>query len=305
MLPVIAPVKSKRELVQVALKMRAGDPSMVGSPEPGLKVSDDLMNPGQYLTCPPGVTLHSGTVAVFEDVQTPVSRQGIGVDLAARSHASFDKLLQSLVCQIRQDFHPNPAGVVSPVFYGDPDRNLRFDAPANDPATSSSALRTANIGVVHLHDTLERLPERVDHGPTQAPAQIQSRPVGTDPQLAHELPGGDPGRQGAHEIRRPEPVTEGQVAVLENRSRRDPDIPTTLPASPSARTDFPSRLASAPKTPEAFRPSHQSQVFDAGFFRGEPPLEFAESPRKLGVTLGCAISTHGQAVLSFQVASSA
>lgn len=292
MLPIIASVEPEREFVQVALEMLPGDPAMVGAPEPSFKVSDNLVDPGQDLACPLGLPLHLGAMVVLEGVQAPVGWKGIGVDLAVCSYAAPNEPSQSVVGQIGQDLHTNPSCMVPSVFHSYPYGNLRFNASTDDPSASSSMLRPTNIGIVHFHDTLKRFPHGIDHGPAQPPAQRECRPVRSDPKLVLELQGRYPWSQGAHQVCCPEPVADGQVAVLENGPCRQLHISAASPTSPPAQPHPPADPTPTPWASEPLRPAYQRQIAQAGLLRGEPALKFAESSRKLGVTLGGEFSTH-------------
>jgi hypothetical protein len=120
-----------------------------------------------------------------------------------------------------------------------------------------------------------------------------------------ELQSRDSGGLRAHEVSRPEPMPQRQVAVLKHSACGDPHV-LPAPATPeSTQPHFPPRPVAAPGTLKPLRPADTDQVVSARALGGEAPLEFPNRSRELGIPLGCPFSLHTQGLLAFLVPSSA
>jgi len=289
MLAIAPPIESEGELVQVLLKMTSFHPTMMCASQPGFEVADDLMYPGQELACTLGGPLDQGLVKNSQDapIRVSIERHPIGANLATWSYVGGYELPDEVPGEHRQVLHSDAAGMVASVFDGNNDDFLRLG-----PSTDTAFLDTSDVNVVELDNAVQRLALGVDGRFSETPAHVQGTSVRPDSKLALELKCGDPRRQRAHQVGRPEPMPHREMAILKDRSCGKRDRPATLPALPVSKSNLPTRPAVTLGAGEAIRPADRGEVLQARSFGREPALKLTQRFREHGETLGRAFLSH-------------
>ena len=127
---------------------------------------------------------------------------------------------------------------------------------------------------------MQRLAGGVDHGSAQFVEHQPRRFIAAEPELALQPHRRNPPRVRRHQIRRPEPLGQRQLGVVEDGPRGQRDLVPAARALPPALVDEHIRVpAPTARTHESVRPPARSQLLSAGVFGGELAL-------KLGQTLG-------------------
>lgn len=283
MLAIAPPVESKREFVQVFLEMMSSYSAVVGTPQPGFEVADGLVDPGQKTAGPFGCFLEQRFMVNPKDapIRVAVERHGIRTNLGAWRNVGGHELADEIPGKDRQVLHPDSTRVIASIFHGDNNDFLRLGTTPRAPL-----LDAADVDIVQLDDTVQRLALRVDRCPAQTPAQGEGASVRSNPKLALELERRNAWGKSAHEVSRPEPVPDWKMAVLEDRPRGKRDHSSALPTLPVPPSDLPARSAVALGAAKAVRPTNSGKVLQTGVFGGETTLKFIRRPRKHGETPG-------------------
>ncbi len=296
---VITAIESKGVFLQVVLKMLRIH-SVMSSSEPSFEVADHSMDPRENLSGPFGFALDLRPVFESVSFQPPVTVPAIRVDLTAVSDIFTDERVKGSLSHIGDDLQPDSTSMIAPVFNGHNHRDLLLSA-----TTSLAFFRSSDVGVIHFNNSLQRLPKRIHHRLTQAPTQIQGCPVRANPQLLHQLQGGDSRSQSAHQVSGPEPITQGQVTSMYYGSSGDISFLATAMAVVRTEAHPPSLSMTAPRTFKSLWPANSNQVSRTGLLCGKPALEFSKSFGKQRIPLFRSFPTHFQRSLTYLHPSSA
>ena len=282
-------IVTKDELIQVDGKLGAAD-AVVGADQPLLKVADgavgqrhDRWDASTQVTAQglrPGDVAKPGRVKSGEGLQT------IRIDGRARCHALCEKPGEGGRPEVGHDPHADTARAAAPPFDG---HQHECGPPAFQLAAPAQPwLWATNPGVVDLDLAMQRLAGGVDHGSAQFVEHQPRRFIAAEPELALQPHRRNPPRVRRHQIRRPEPLGQRQLGVVEDGPRGQRDL---VPAARALPPEFDSSgigmgststYASRPPQRAHTNPSgHRlgSQILSAGVFGGELAL-------KLGQTLG-------------------
>jgi hypothetical protein len=291
MFSVMSPIKAERKFVQIILKMFGAD-SMMSPAKPGFEVPDHPMNPGENLGGSFGFALNLRPVFESVSFQPPVTVPAIRVDLTAISDVFANERMERSLGHIWNDPQTDSTGMISPILYGNHNRDFLSQMPA-----WVFFSRSSDVGIVNFNHALQGLSKRVNHSTAQSPAQIQRRSIRTNAQLALKLQSGNSRGQSAHQINRPKPMPEREVAVLKYRSCSDPYILVALMASEPTQPHFPCRSVSTPGTFKTFRPAYPNKIISTSTLGGKAALEFAQCLGEGGISLGRTFPSH-ESILS-------
>ena len=139
-----------------------------------------------------------------------------------------------------------------------------------------------NDRLIGLDDAAQRLALRVDHGPTQLGAQHPGGSVRAEAELALQLDGRDAVGVCRHQICRPEPRRQRQLAGMYDRPGRHGGLPPaggTL-IGEGLCLQKPGSAVTAAGAYEPFRPAPRKKVFRAHALARKTPLEFDQRLRK-------------------------
>jgi hypothetical protein len=138
-------------------------------------------------------------------------------------------------------------------------------------------------GLVDLDQAGERLPPRIDHGPTQLAQQQPGRLVAAEPELKPQLPGRDAILVGRHQPGRQEPEPERQVAPVQHRARGHRGLAMTLPAldQQQAAAQLPALVVAATGAAETVRPALLEQPSGTGRVIRKLHRESRQRPRPI------------------------
>ena len=274
-------IVTKDELIQVDGKLGAAD-AVAGADQPLLKVADgavgqrhDRWDASTQVTAQglrPGDVAKPGRGKSGEGLQT------IRIDGRARCHALCEKPGEGGRPEVGHDPHADTARAAAPPFDG---HQHECGPPAFQLAAPAQPwLWATNPGVVDLDLAMQRLAGGVDHGSAQFVEHQPRRFIAAEPELALQPHRRNPPRVRRHQIRRPEPLGQRQLGVVEDGPRGQRDLVPAARALPPALVDEHIRVpAPTARTHESVRPPARSQILSAGVFGGELAL-------KLGQTLG-------------------
>ena len=120
--------------------------------------------------------------------------------------------------------------------------------------------------------TDHRTPQTVQHEPSSL--VLASK-------LSLQLLSTEPRRMRRHQVSRPEPLLDTDMATMHRRASRGRRSSAAAPALiPERFLDHPILLAATIRTDEALRPSALRQVLQAGHIRGELPPKLPQCPWK-------------------------
>ena len=267
-------IEPKGELIQVTLEVPPFDSPVVGSSQPSLEIPSHLVHPGQNtagsLACP----LDSEFVAQSQGFPVPVFVKGHGVraDLAAGQDVGRYKSPYQIPGEGWQTFHPDSASMVPAIFHRNHNRLFGPSQPSGN-----ALLDASDVDIVQLDGPVQRFAPRIDRGPAQASAHVKSAAVRAYPQLLLELESGYPRSKSAHEMSRPEPGLQREVAPVHDSACCDPHhlpaFPTTEPPEPH----LPTFSMPAMGAFESIRPPDLDQVITASPLGVESSLKLPQS----------------------------
>ena len=299
MFSISSPIIAKSKFIQIALKIFSIHP-MMGSSDPCFKITRYSMNPWKYFSSIFSSSLNIRIMYIPMSFQPQVTIPSISVDLAAFGNISANEGVKRILGNIRNYPQTNSAGVVAPAFNGDYYRNFIF---RTTPAFAFA--RAAYIGIINFYCSGKRFSHWIYHGFTQPPAQIQCCSIRTNPQLTLKLQSRYARCQCAHYISCPEPVTNRNMAVLNDTTCCYPYVLFTTATTKPAYSNSPCALVSTPGTNKSFGPTHCNQIINARFLCGKFALKFSKRARELRIALYSAFCSHFQCILSYLVPSSA
>ena len=225
--------------------------------------------------------LRPGDVAKPGRLKSGERLQAIGVDGRARGHVLFEKTGDGGRLEIRKNPHTDAPRPTAPLFDGRQDER---GPPAFELATPTQPrLRPTNPGIVDFDRAMQRLAGGINHGTAQFVEYQPRRFIAAKPELALQPQRRNTPRVGRHQIRRPEPLGQRQLGVVEDGPRGQRNLmpaTRTLPPPPiDEHIGGPSPTAS---THKPVRPATRRQILLAGDFGGESALKLPEVFGKAG-----------------------
>ena len=170
-----------------------------------------------------------------QGAQAREALQAVGVDRRPRSDVLGQKGCERRRLAVGNHGQADPPRPVATFLDGDEDER---SAPALElPASPQPSLLAADPRVVDLDGPVQGLAGGIDHS---SPKLVEHQPSGfvsSQSELALQQQRRNAACVGRHEVRRPKPLRERQLCVVQYRFRRQRDLmPTcdTLPASPGA-----------------------------------------------------------------------
>ena len=171
-----------------------------------------------------------------------------------------DELVERGLGSVLNDLQPNLA---VPLQGSDGDGLAPFVAVAH------AASLSADIGLIHFHDTPQKLRIGFPHGRTDAMAQVPRGLIG-DVQGAFDLQGANSFLAFGHQVNRNEPLNERKVGVVKDRAGRGRKlIAAGVALVLIALREYGDAFASAARAIHTFRPAKLSQANAALFFGAE------------------------------------
>src|SRR5713226_1578131 len=206
--------------------------------------------------------------------QPGISAPSVGVDHNTRHYGGLNEGQEAGAGYISDAAKTNPADALAILFGCYRDNGLGFGIPA-----ALAFLDAADIGLVHLHCSAERVPSGADHRPAQlvqpcpgglvaAEAENTLQPQGAD---AIFLVGDIPHRH--------EPHPQRLAGVLKDRPRRQRRLPLAATAVQQRPRRHP-RLAGPPamRAYEPARPAQAPDIFAACSIAAEPLVNLLKRP---------------------------
>ncbi len=179
----------------------------------------------------------------------------------------MDEVLQGLCRVVRDRLQPDtPGPSIRQAFNGTSNENLALVVAPLATGRRVGLGAIDDQGLVDLDHALERLPVRIDHAAAELMEEEPSALVGADPELAHELQGGNAVGARRNQVRREEPRPQRQVRTVRDRAGRHRGLPAAAGALPV--TGLALELPAMPMTvgwaDEPFRPAFLSKPVGAG-----------------------------------------
>ena len=144
----------------------------------------------------------------------------------------------------------------------------------------NARLRPADPGVVDLDFPEQGLARRIDHRSAQLMEHHPRGFIAAQPELTLEQERRDAALVGRHQIRRPEPLRQRGLRVVENRSSGQRDLMPARGALPASIRQRVRPRMSAARTREALGPATRRQVLLASLVGREFSLKLAQILRK-------------------------
>ena len=274
--PAIVP---KDELVQIHGKLGATD-AVIGADQPLLEIAngpvgqwDDRRDSAAQIMA---LGLGAGDVLKPRRLQPGERLQTIGIDGRARGHVPLEHSGDGGRLEVANHAHADTACPAAPLLDG---HQHEGGPPAFELAASAQPrLRTANPGVVNLDGAVQRLAGRIHHGPAQFVEHQPRRFIAAEPELALQPHRRNTPRVGRHQIRRPEPLGERQLGIVEDSPRSQRDLmPATRALPPAAVDEYIRVPAPTALTHESVRPTARRQILLVGVFGSELALKLAQT----------------------------
>ena len=266
-------VKSIAELAEIHLQM-LGAGAVIGAIDESLCVSNHVMQPFEQLTI--GIEYFPFMIIAFSQ-RLPVCMKTVGLYYRTVSNAALRKVLNRCALDIGCELHSQISGVSLLVFRNSyKDRLIASGASAF--AGNVSLAACAKVGIVKLHDSLQNvtlIPHF--HGGSDPAKEIPGSLI-ADLKLTCQGKGGDTALVTGHQVDRPEPLGQRQVAAVHDGIGGQRSLMTAVSALIAAiaiqSIAMPMATYRAHKT---LGPFDCIQVFYASFFIGKPLDKLAET----------------------------
>src|SRR5271157_5141505 len=219
-------------------------------------------------------TDHGDLMFVPGGRQPGIAAPAVGVDQSTRYRGGLNEGQKAGARDVLDATKTYPADALTVLFGGDRNYGLGFGIPA-----ALAFFHTANIGLVHLYRSTERVPSGADHCPAQlvqpgpgrlvtAEAKNTLQPQSTDAVL---LVGDIPHCHEPHAQR-----LSGVLKDRPSRQRRLPLAPLAVQQPPRRHP----RLAgpSAVRADESVRPAQTLDILAASSVTAEPLVNFLKRP---------------------------
>ena len=264
-------IVTKNELIQVDGKLNAAD-AVVGADGP-VGQRDDRRDTAAQI---PAQGLGPSDVSNPRRVQPGERFQPVGIDGRPRCHVLAEQPGDGGRLKVGNHPHPDASGPAASLLHGHQDEGrppaFQLAAPVQP------RLRATNPGVVNLDLAMQRLASSVDHGAAQFVEHQPRRFIAAESELPLQPHRRNTPRVRRHQIRRPEPLGQRQLGVVEDGPRGQRDLVPAPRALPPAPVDEHIRVpAPTALTHEPGRPTARCQILLAGLFGGELALTLAQT----------------------------
>ena len=272
-------IVTKDELVEVDGKLGTAD-AVVGANQPLLEVANgpvgERHHRGDASVQVTAQGLRPGDVPKPRRLQAGERLQPVGIESRARGDVLLEKTGDGGRLEVANYAHADTSCPAAPLLDG---HQHECGRPAFELAASAQPrLRTANPSVVNLDRTVQRLAGRIHHGAAQFVEHQPRRFIAAEPKLALQSHRRNTPRVGRHQIRRPEPLGQWQLGIVEDSPRGQRDLMPATRALPPVPVDEHIRVpAPTALTHESVRPTARRQILLAGVFGGELALKLAET----------------------------
>ena len=273
----LSTVVSEHEFVEVGLELGPAY-TVMGANQPVLEIADDSVGErhdgARALTERRSQWLLERDVAIPSRLQAGERAEAVGVDRRTAGHVRLDDAAQGDRREIRQHNEADSPRTIIPLFDGhqNGDRATVFQLTASGDA----GLRPANPGVIELDVAMERLAGRIHHRSAQLVEHHPRGLIAPQPELMLDPERRDTALVSGHQVRRPEPLRERRLRVMQNRPSGQRDLMPALGALPPPRRDRVRPLMTAPGTDKAVRPAARRQVLLAGLLGCELTSELVQ-----------------------------
>ena len=279
-----AAIESKGVLVEVGRQVFVTDP-MVSTTEPGLKVSEDVMDVRQNLLGARRMALHGSFVLEAPSAQRQIALPSVRVDSCAAVDVALDKAAQRGARCIGHHLEPDSAEL--PAF------SLRISMPeldgSNDEclgeelaSAAQTGLSTSDVGLIDLDTFMQAFPIRPDHDTSEFVQHCPGRLVATQSQLTLQLKRGESRRMGRYKIGGPEPRRKPKLGPVKHRACGHRRIAFAGLAAPQVSgRKLEGLQATADRAHEPIRPARGSQIRSTSLLGPETTLKLDQIPRKV------------------------
>ena len=272
-------IVTKDELVEVDGQLGTAD-AMVGTNQPLLEVANgpvgERHHRGDASVQVTAEGLRPGDMPKRRRLQAGERLQPVGIESRARGDVLLEKTGDGGRLEVANHAHADTSCPAAPLLDC---HQHECGPPAFELAASAQPrLRTANPSVVNLDRTVQRLAGRIHHGAAQFVEHQPRRFITAEPKLALQSHRRNTPRVGRHQIRRPEPLGQWQLGLVEDSPRGQRDLMPATRALPPVPVDKHIRVpAPTALTHESVRPTARRQILLAGVFGGELALKLAET----------------------------
>jgi len=277
----LSAIVAENKLIEVRLELTATN-AMMGTNQPVLEVADDTI--GEWHDRLGSLAQRRPQGLLQRDVPISSSRESgerpeaITVDRRASRDGGFDEGAHRCGSEVWQD---DEADATRPIVTTLNRNQHRNRAPIFElTASFDTGLRAANPRVIEFDLAMERFPCRVHHRSAEFVEHQPGGFIATQPELTLDEKRGDATLVGGHQIRRPKPLRQRRLGVVENRAGRERYLMSTLGALPPSMDNHVGTSVTAAGTDEAIRPATGRQIFLAGLFGCELASEFVQILRK-------------------------
>jgi len=252
--------------------------AVMGAEQPAFQERHDLMDVRQELRGRPGLPLEErDPVPVAVAPQRLVAEPPIGVHATPGGNGRLNEGHQAPRRRIDKSPQPDAPEATAVEFHGNSHERFGFRL-----AATSSRVHAADIRFIHLDVSRQRIAAGADHRPSQLMQPGPGGFVAAQTQGALQTQGADPRFLVRDPPHRAEPRRQRRAGVLKDRTGRDRGLmPTGRTVPQPTSSGRPRLLAPTARAPKSVGPAHLSQVPAARLVGREPPVEFAEIPRKI------------------------
>ena len=254
--PRSASVEAEDELVEIGLQVFPAQP-VIDPTGPAVEVGEHLMDPGQDKMCGHGA---DDVGIVLVDGDAGISGPSIGLGGAGRGDVTGDEGVETAGTVVGESGQAQSARLVA-VAHLDATDHEQLAVMASPGAAAGGVVLGPERqgGFVDLDQPRQRIAVWIDHRPAQFGGQHPGRAIGPESELLLQLKGGDAVRMGRHQIGRPEPDRQIELAAVEDRPRGHRGLAMAAGAFEGVRlgSKRPAMIVSATRALEALGPAHR------------------------------------------------
>src|ERR1035437_5261675 len=153
-------VESKSELVEVIVQMSVCNRAPISAEQPSLQQRDHAMDARKQVFSLLPMALYLAVMHI--SVQAQICKQTVCSDRAARRNGLSNEPVQAGLGHVRDRAKTNASDAFSILLSGDDNQGLELRLSAD-----CASFLPAPVGLVHLHDAIQPIATRANHGPTQ------------------------------------------------------------------------------------------------------------------------------------------
>lgn len=268
----LSAVESERELVEIVVQMLVADRSLMGTQQPAFQQRGDSVARGQQILSHVRL-LARNLMRVSESWQLAVSTPSVCSDHRSTLRGLLHGRFQTGCRGIRDTAKPDSsdASIV------DLRRNHDQRFPGGTPSALARPLSTY-ICFIHLHNPLQRVSPRPDHGTPQPMQPGPCRSVTAQSEDSLDPQGARAVLLPRHPPDCPKPQRQRLMRPVKDGTGDDRRLVVTPGTLEQHRTDRPSLPMVTQRARKPRWPAQPKQVVSTRFLRREPRFELRKRP---------------------------